>query len=185
MNMLSMKHLALVVLAAALVAGCDDKNEYNELTMRHQEKYNTETPSQFFADGMSSRPMVDHAVSADPVPQRPAITIDLVKRGQQRFNIYCSMCHGQDGNGHGMVVEHGFPAPPSYNTDHLRGMPDDYIFRVITGGLGKMPPYAAQIPVEDRWAIVSYVRALEKSQYAQLSDVPQSEQKSLQEGAGR
>jgi len=95
-----------------------------------------------------------------PVP----VTKELVERGQDRFNIYCIVCHGPVGNGDGMVVRRGFPKPPTYHDDRLRNAPVGHFFDVITNGWGKMNSYAYQVPPADRWAIVAYIRALQLSQ---------------------
>ena len=96
-----------------------------------------------------------------PVP----VTKELVDRGEERYKVFCIVCHGPVGNGDGMVVRRGFPKPPSYNDDRLRNAPVGHFFDVITNGWGKMNSYASQVPVADRWAIVAYVRALQISQY--------------------
>lgn len=93
-------------------------------------------------------------------------------RGEERFNIYCSVCHGHLGDGQGMIVKRGYKQPPTYHQDRLRQAPVGYIFDVITNGFGAMPDYAAQIPVDDRWKIVAYVRALQLSQQGTTADVP-------------
>ena len=98
--------------------------------------------------------------------------MQLLKRGQERFNIYCAPCHGQTGDGQGIVVQRGYLPPPSYHQDRLRKMPDGYIFDVITNGVRNMPSYRHQVPVADRWAIVSYLRALQRSQNATINDIP-------------
>jgi len=95
-----------------------------------------------------------------PVP----VTKELIERGQNRFNIYCIVCHGPLGNGDGMVVRRGFPKPPTYHDDRLRNAPVGHFFDVMTNGWGKMPSYAAQVDPADRWAIVAYIRALQISQ---------------------
>src|SRR5947209_4263361 len=100
------------------------------------------------------------------------ITADVLTRGQQRYNIYCSVCHGMTGYGDGMIVRRGFRQPPSYHTDQLRQAPVGHFFDVITNGWGAMPDYASQIPVQDRWAIIAYVRALQLSQQVNKSEVP-------------
>jgi mono/diheme cytochrome c family protein len=112
-----------------------------------------------------------------------AITPQTLKRGQERFNIYCAVCHDRVGDGKGMIVERGFTAPPSFHTDLARGFklrganlklsdaPVGYYFEVITHGFGAMPDYADQIAPDDRWAIIAYVRALQFSQHASLADV--------------
>jgi mono/diheme cytochrome c family protein len=107
-------------------------------------------------------------VAAVPVP----IDLKLLKRGEQRYRIYCSPCHGQVGRGDGMVVRRGYRPPPSFHLDRLRAQPAGYFFDVITAGFGAMPDYAAQVSVPDRWAIVAYVRALQLSENARLEDVP-------------
>jgi len=103
-----------------------------------------------------------------PVPVTPA----LLRRGQERFGIYCTPCHGATGRGDGMVVQRGYRRPPSLHIDRLRNEKTGYFFDVITSGFGAMPDYAAQVPVADRWAIVAYVRALQLSENARLDDVP-------------
>ena len=95
-----------------------------------------------------------------PVP----ISQELIERGQQRYNIYCIVCHGAVGNGDGMIVRRGYPAPPTYHDDRLRNAPDGHFFDVITNGWGKMNSYGSQIPAADRWAIVAYIRALQIAQ---------------------
>jgi mono/diheme cytochrome c family protein len=100
------------------------------------------------------------AIAKIPVP----VTKELIDRGQERYNIYCIVCHGPVGNGDGMIVRRGYPKPPTYNDDRLRNAPDGHFFDVITNGWGKMNSYAHQIPVADRWAIVAYIRALQVSQ---------------------
>jgi mono/diheme cytochrome c family protein len=96
----------------------------------------------------------------------------LLERGQERFNIYCSVCHGRLGDGDGMIVRRGFRKPPSYHIDRLRQAPAGHFYDVMTNGFGAMASYANRIDVDDRWAIVAYVRALQLSQNAQPEDVP-------------
>jgi len=100
------------------------------------------------------------------------ITKEVLERGQERYNIYCAICHGMTGYGDGMIVRRGFRRPPSYHTDQLRQAPVGHFFDVITNGWGAMPDYATQIPVQDRWAIIAYVRALQLSQQVNKSEVP-------------
>ena len=97
-----------------------------------------------------------------PVP----VTAATYRRGQERFDIFCAPCHGPTGEGDGMVVQRGFPAPPSYHTDRLRGAPDRHFYEVITQGYGAMYPYADRVSRRDRWAIVAYIRALQLSRHA-------------------
>jgi mono/diheme cytochrome c family protein len=103
----------------------------------------------------------------DAVSEFPfLVTKEVLDRGQERYQIYCSMCHGLTGYGDGMIVRRGFRQPPSYHDDRLRNEPVGHFFDVITNGWGAMPDYAAQIPPEDRWAIIAYIRALQLSQQA-------------------
>jgi len=95
-----------------------------------------------------------------------SITAALLARGRQRFDIYCAPCHGRAGDGQGMIVMRGFPAPPSYHTDKLRRAPDSHFYQVISDGYGVMYPYADRVAPRDRWAIVAYIRALQLSQHA-------------------
>jgi len=157
--------------------------------MHDQPKYQPLERSRFFEDGRASRPLPAGTVARGhlredtllytgkagnqfvdriPIP----ITKEVLLRGQERFNVFCSPCHDRIGAGLGMVVRRGMRRPPSYHTDRLRAQPVGYFFDVITNGFGAMPDYAAQIPPRDRWAIVAYLRALQRSQYAPLSDVP-------------
>lgn len=102
------------------------------------------------------------------------VTPELLARGQERYNISCSACHGLGGNGNGLIVQRGFPIPSTYHQNRLREVEDGYIFDVITNGFGRMYGYAGRIAPEDRWAIAAYVRALQVSQNVDISD-PQSE----------
>jgi mono/diheme cytochrome c family protein len=109
-----------------------------------------------------------------------------VNRGHERFNIYCSQCHGRTGDGNGMIPSRGYRRPPSFHTDTLRNRPTGHYFDVITNGFGAMPPYGKMIPTRDRWAIVAYVRALQLSQNATIDDVPLPERaKLIQRDGGR
>lgn len=100
------------------------------------------------------------------------VTKEVLDRGQERYQIYCSMCHGLTGYGDGMIVRRGYRRPPSYHDDRLRAEPVGHFFDVITNGWGSMPDYSAQIPTEDRWAIIAYIRALQLSQGAPAAEVP-------------
>lgn len=114
-----------------------------------------------------------------PTPA-PPVTLALLERGQQRFNIYCAPCHSRLGDGHGMIVQRGFPSPPSYYIERLREAPAQHFYDVITHGYGAMYPYAARVEPADRWAIIAYIRALQASMSAQLADVPADQRTSLQ-----
>jgi len=157
--------------------------------MYDQPRYKPLGKSDFFADNRQARPPVEGTVargmlradsrlyagkegnalvSVFPLP----VTRPLLERGRQRYNIFCAPCHDRTGAGNGMVVQRGYRQPPSFHIDRLREQPVGHFFDVITNGLGAMPDYAAQISVEDRWAIVAYVRALQLSQGARVADVP-------------
>ena len=148
--------------------------------------------SPMFAQGASARPLVEGTVArgllvedellttgkvaGTLVDQFPfAITPADLNRGEERFNIYCAPCHGRLGDGQGMVVERGYRRPPSYHDDRMRQAPAGHYFDVMTNGFGVMPDYRGQVPVDDRWRIVAYIRALQLSQYATTSDVPEAE----------
>lgn len=114
-------------------------------------------------------------VTAFPVP----VTRELVDRGEERYNIYCAVCHHRTGNGLGMVVQRGYRQPPSLHIDRLRQAPVGYFFDVITNGFGAMPDYSAQVTPKDRWAIIAYIRALQLSQQGTVADVPQDQRDKL------
>jgi mono/diheme cytochrome c family protein len=129
-----------------------------------------------FYTGRPANAPADVFAAKSPVPLTPA----LLARGQERFNIYCAVCHGQAGDGQGIATQRGVGRsminPPPYTTDRVMNMPDGQIFSIITNGTGAvMPSYAYQIPVEDRWAIISYLRALQRSQAAKAADLEPGE----------
>ena len=111
------------------------------------------------------------------------VTREVVDRGHQRYNVFCSACHGLTGNGDGMIVRRGFPSPPSYHTDRLRNAPDAHFYSVITNGYGMMYSYADRVAPHDRWAIVAYIRALQLSQDARIGDVPPERRAELAKGS--
>ncbi len=165
--------------------------------MYDQDRYEDQGRSPFFADHRMMRPHVDGTIARemenDPVVasgrleddsayvlEVPQIVVSrkggmdaLLHRGQDRYNIYCTPCHGSTGDGQSMVVALGMLAPPTYHQDLIRHMPDGQLFATITNGIRNMPGYYAQIPIDDRWAIVSYVRALQVSQAAVPQEAPQ------------
>lgn len=160
-----------LVLGTLLIAGCRQD-------MEDQPRYDPLEASNQFADGMSARTPVAGTVArdADLTPSEGIpypITIELLQRGRQRFDIFCSPCHGRTGDGHGMIVQRGFPAPPSYHQDALRKASDRHFYDVITNGYGAMYSYAARVPPQDRWAIVAYIRALQYSRDAPVAELPQ------------
>jgi cytochrome c553 len=188
--------LLLSALAASLPLGCRQD-------MHDQNKIEPLEATPFFADGRGSRKPVDGTVARGqlkedrhfyegrygdgddgprgelvdtfPVP----VTRDLLLRGQERFTIYCAPCHARTGDGDGMVVRRGFQRPLTFHRDELRQAKVGYIFEVMTKGLGVMPPYAAQVPAADRWAIVAYIRALQQSRNAKIEDVPEPQRTEL------
>ena len=129
-------------------------------------------PDQAFYTGKVGSELVDVL----PIP----LTMGLLQRGQNRFNIYCSPCHGRTGAGNGMVVQRGLRPPPSYLIDRLREAPIGHFFDVMTNGFGIMPDYAGQVLPEDRWAIAAYIRALQLSQGAKVSDLPAADREKVQ-----
>jgi mono/diheme cytochrome c family protein len=164
--------------------------------MANQPRYDPLEPSDFFEDGMASRPRVAGTVARGEMSTNPfmdtgkiagqdgdgfpfEVTRETVDRGQERFNIYCSQCHGRTGDGNGMVPSRGFRRPPSFHTETLRNQPTGHFFDVITNGFGSMPKYAPMISPRDRWAIVAYVRALQLSQHATVADVPEADRARL------
>ena len=106
------------------------------------------------------------------IPAVPNEGMEVMARGQERFNVFCSPCHGRTGEGNGMIVQRGFRAPPSFHEERLRVAPVGYYFDVMTNGFGAMQDYAAQVPVADRWAIAAYIRAIQLSHAATIDDVP-------------
>lgn len=171
--------------AAIMLAGC------SRLDMQDQPKYKPQRPSDFFADGRSGRPELDGTIARGELHEDTAyyngkdaagkdidafpVAVDkaFIERGKQRYDIYCTPCHGRLGNGMGMIVQRGFKQPPSYHIDRLRNAPVGHLYDVIANGYGAMLNYAQQIQVRDRWAIVAYIRALQYSQNANVNDLPQ------------
>ena len=164
--------------------------------MHDQPKYIPLRQSAFFGDERSARPLVAGTVprgylnedvllhtgkvgTADATVFPFAITEQTMARGRERFDIYCSPCHGRTGQGDGMVVRRGFRRPPTFHQDRLRNAPVGQLFDVITNGFGAMPDYAAQIAPADRWAIAAYMRALQLSEHATLADVPDANRGAL------
>ena len=165
-----------------LLAGCRQD-------MHDQPRFKPLAKSDFYTDLRSARTPVEGTVARgqlhedsylytgkignNPGDYMPfPVTEEVLLRGRERFDIYCSPCHSRLGDGRGMIVQRGFRAPPSYHTERLRNAPLGYFFDVMTQGFGAMPEYASQIPARDRWAIVAYIRALQLSQHATSSDLP-------------
>jgi len=186
--------LTIATVAVALLAGC-------HTDMWHQPKLKAQSASNFFADGKGDRPLVANTVPVGylrdnealytgkvankPVARLPLpLTRELLQRGQERYNVFCSPCHGKVGDGQGMIAQRGLALrrpPATFHTDRLRGMPVGYFYDVITNGFGMMYSYASRIPPEDRWAIAAYVRVLQLSQHARTSELTPEDLRKLQE----
>jgi mono/diheme cytochrome c family protein len=180
--------ILIVALAAASSACRQD--------MHNQPKYKPLHDSEFFGDRRSGRPQIEgtvarghlrvdaarytgkageNDVTAFPFP----ITRDDLTRGQQRFNIYCTPCHGRLGDGNGLVVKRGFRQPPSYHIPRLKDAAAGHFFDVMTNGYGAMPSYASRVTPDDRWRITAYIRALQLAEGAGVTDVPAEEKQKL------
>lgn len=189
--------LLLGLLAGVLLlAACDD--------MSDQAKYEPLEANLYFADQRASRPLPEgvvprpesgppgaSAVDEEAYSPRSAegelldsfpfpVTLEVLERGQERYNIYCSPCHGLDGAGRGMIVERGFPPPPSLHEQRLREAPAGYYYEVIRDGFGQMFAYGYRVDPPDRWAITAYIRALQLSQNASPQDLPPEELENLE-----
>ncbi len=182
-------------LGAWLLAGAGCRQE-----MWQQPRDNPLDMNRFFKDTMSARPLepgtvpqsylrtnqafYEGLVGTNLVTELPVpVTKELLSRGQQRYNIYCIVCHGGTGAADGMIVQRGFPPPPSYHIQRLREAPVGHFYRVISLGYGVMYPYAVRVQApEDRWAIAAYIRALQLSQQGTLQQVPPETRTKLQEG---
>jgi cytochrome c553 len=168
-------------LALVFTAGCRQD-------MHDQPKFVPQRGTAFYVDGRSARPQVENTVArtqlhedayfytgmvngkeGDALPF-PA-TMAVLEKGQERYNVYCTPCHSRVGNGAGMIVDRGYHPAGNFHTARLVAAPLGHFFNVMTNGYGAMPEYAAQVSVEDRWAIAAYIRALQLSQNAKESDV--------------
>lgn len=177
--------LTLAFVIAFALTGC-------RLDMQVQPRVGPLARSDFYEDKRGARPLIDGTVArgdlrADtyfysgyigketgnfmPFPA----TREVLERGRERYNIYCAPCHSRTGDGNGMIVQRGYRRPPSYHIDRLRTAPLGHFFDVITNGFGAMPDYASQVPPADRWAITAYIRALQLSQNASQSMVPEGQ----------
>ncbi len=197
-----LSNLASLALMAGLV-GCYQGQTSKEPpihinpNMDDQPKYQAQAESKFFAIGQAMQMPIKGTIAfghlhedmiyytgkdskgklirSSPV----APTLENLKRGQDRFNIYCAPCHSKIGDGQGMIVKRGMFPPPTYHQERLRVIEDGHIFDVITNGIRNMPSYKSQVPVADRWAIVNYVRTLQRSHNASASDVPEEVRKTI------
>ena len=191
-----MTRIGGLLVVAVVLAGCRGTPKeappiHINPNMDAMERFEAQESNAFFADGRAMRRPVPGTVARGllkddvefhtgrnsdgsyveimPVP----FTVELAQRGQERYDIYCAVCHGTAGDGQGIVMTGGYGfAPIGYHNDRLRDIEDGYLYEVIARGIRTMPAYAQQIPVADRWAIVAYVRALQRSQNAAAQDVP-------------
>ncbi|HEV2673248.1 MAG TPA: cytochrome c [Aliidongia sp.] len=152
--------LALLLVLAAGLAGCDD------MTNQPKEKHYTRR------DGSPATPPAGIVAVVEAPVAAPPVTLSLLTRGRERYDIYCSACHGATGTGNGMIVQRGFPMPPSFDLDRLRQASPQHLYDVVTGGHGVMYGFAGRIGPPDRWAIAAYVKALQASRNAAMADVP-------------
>ena len=181
---------SLTVMAACAFVSC-------RRDMSDQPKAKPLSRSDFFSDEANARPLPPHTVAyAQPqtdvafytglsngtyITQLPVeLTPALLQRGRERFEAMCAECHDRSGTGNGMVVQRGFPQPPSFHVDRLRNAPVGHLYDVITNGYGVMYSYAARVATEDRWAIAAYIRALQLSHNAKPSDVDATERARLE-----
>jgi mono/diheme cytochrome c family protein len=184
--------LAGVTVLLGVLAGC----ERGLHQMYEQPKYKPLTPTLLFTDNNSSRPQVQGTVvyssgslagsssgrrGAPGSSDEPPVSEALLSRGRTEFEIFCTPCHSEAGDGDGMVARRGFPAPPSYHIARLRSAPDSHFYDVITNGYGVMYPYGDRIAPHDRWAIVAYIRALQLSQHAPVAALSQADLAKLAE----
>jgi hypothetical protein len=177
------KVISVTALASvAILAGCRQD-------MHNQPKFYPQRGTTFFADGRSVRPQVENTVARGQLDEDSyfysglingqegntmpfPVTMDVMARGQERYNIYCTPCHSRVGNGAGMIVQRGYAQAGNFHTVRLQTAPLGHFFSVITNGYGAMPNYAAQLAPADRWAVVAYIKALQLSQNATEADVP-------------
>lgn len=191
--MISASRLLTFTCAVAFGLGLAACNPIRQ-DMANQPKNRPLTPSDFFPDGRSERPLVENTVAHGSIANDELVVAKesnafplelnaaLLERGRQRYAIFCSPCHGLQGDGNGMAAVRGMKHPPTYHQDRLRNSPNGYYFDVITNGFGQMLSYSAQVPPQDRWAIVAYVRALQLSRNAKASDLPAELRQKLEQG---
>lgn len=194
-TLMQLSALLLLIVAAMLLVSCQGRPSekppiHLNPDMDNQPRYNPQSASDLFDDGATMREPIAGTVARgelrtddayylgldesgqwldkSPVP----VTLQMLERGRERYDIYCAPCHSRLGDGKGIMIQRGYVPPPTFHDKRLREMTDGNIFEVISIGVRNMPAYAHQIPVEDRWAIVAYARALQRSQNASIDDVP-------------
>lgn len=186
--------LALVALSAALLGGCRQDMQDAPYVEPFEQ-------NDFWDNGAANRPLPAGTVArgllkddthywfgrddanqlVDTLPEKFGWTRDLLDRGQDRYEIYCSVCHDSTGSGRGMIVQRGFKQPQPLYEDRLQAMPIGYFYDVISNGFGIMPHYRNQVPVDDRWAVAAYIRVLQVSQGSRLEDLPADVQESFRQ----
>jgi len=199
---------AIAVAAVAAMAGCrggisEDPPFHLIPDMDDQPKFKAQAANEFFSDGRAMRPLVDgtlaqgqfHEDEGPYTGKNPdgsflsrvpyAVDEKLLARGEERFNIYCSPCHDKTGSGAGLVVkrptpERSYPTPINLASEHTRSLRDGEIFDIVSNGVRNMPSYRTQVPAADRWAIVTWVRVLQRSQAGKIDDVPADKKGSIE-----
>ena len=189
-----MRHVSLLLLGGLALVGAGCRQD-----MHNQPKAKPQSKSAFFVDGRTGRLPVEGTIARGQLNEDDhlyrgkidgkfattfpfAIDAATLRRGQERYEIFCTPCHGATGLGNGMVVQRGFKVAASHHIERLRNETNGYWFDVITNGFGVMPPAGPQIPVKDRWAIVAYVRALQLSRHAALTDIPEDQREAVTSG---
>lgn len=160
------RRAALLAVLAVLLGNCDQMITQRKATL-------------YSPDARMVQPDPDAVAWQDTPAAPPALSLALLQRGQQRYRIYCTPCHSELGDGNGMVVQRGFPHPPSYDIDRLRNAPTQHFFDVMTNGYGDMYSFAGRIAPADRWAIAAYIRALQLSQHATLASLTDAQRAAL------
>ena len=170
---------ALALVLPLLLSACGG------FDMEDQDRYEPYETAAIFPDGSAQQPPVPGTIARGELArlavlaERPPLSAELIERGRERYDIFCWPCHGGAGYGDGIIVQRGFPAPPSYHIERLRTAPDEHFMNVIRDGYGVMYSYAARVPPADRWAIVAYIRALQLSQHAELANLPEADRGAL------
>jgi mono/diheme cytochrome c family protein len=185
-----MKLLVTAFLFTLISTGC-------RKGMVNQQHLKPLAEERFFKDGSGARPIPPHTVARGHLDEDAPffegkvdgrlvttfpiqVTREMIVQGRESFDVYCAVCHARTGDGNGMIVQRGFPPPPSLHEKRLRQAPVGHFFDVITNGYGIMYPYASRVTTADRWAIIAYIRALQLSQHATLDDAEPAEREQLQ-----
>ena len=193
---ISASTLVLAALCTLALSGCE---ELVRQDMANQPKNRPESASGFFADGRSVRPVLENTVARGAIdndvynvpkdfagfPSAVKVDAKLLERGLDRYKIFCTPCHGLQGNGEGMIAMRGMKHPPSYHIDRLRQAPNGYFYDVMTNGFGAMFSYSERITPADRWAIIAYIRALQLSRNAKVADLPAELRQQLDRAAAQ